>query len=99
MPLKDIYITSSEINEFIQDGFEVVKFAVSAPLLEQMNDVMTSTLDYTKVNPGSYKPHMTIAYVKPNTALAYKRTITPLILKPVNYIFSRPGGETIYFTL
>jgi 2'-5' RNA ligase len=99
LPLKDIYITSSEINEFIQDGFEVVKFAVSAPLLEQMNDVMTSTLDYTKVNPGRYKPHLTISYVKPGTALSYKRTIQPLILKPVNYIFSRPNGETIYFTI
>jgi 2'-5' RNA ligase len=98
LPLKDIFVTSSEINEFNQNGFDVVKFDVSSPLLAQMNDVM-KTLPHKNMNPGSYKPHMTIAYVKPNTAIGYRTVIKPLILKPVNYIFSRPNGETIYFTV
>jgi len=98
LPLDQVYATLSQINSFTGNPeYDVVKFEVSSPLLVEMNTILKTLPNETKF--PSYNPHATISYVKPGLGDKYLRNIKPVSLQPVNYIFSRPDGTKLFFTL
>ena len=92
IPIKHIKCKSKMIDVFPNPLFDVVKFNVEGNYLKQMNKKLTDSVDYTTSHPD-YKPHMTIAYVKPGTGNKYKRGMSnTLLIKPVSYIYSKADG-------
>jgi 2'-5' RNA ligase len=52
------------------DGAEVVKIDLDSPDLHRLNKKIAAALDVTDTHPD-YKPHVTLAYVKPGEAKKY----------------------------
>jgi 2'-5' RNA ligase len=55
---------------FENDEFDVVKVEVISHDLHHLNDLISENCKHTDTHPG-YKPHVTIAYVKPGTGKKY----------------------------
>jgi len=79
-----------------KEGFDVVKFTVESPVLRQLNA-------FTKQFPNEdkypdYKPHMTIAYVKPGS---FTKVVSGMNIQiPIRRICYSPAkGEKSYFDL
>lgn len=79
-----------------KEGFDVVKFSIESPILRQLNaeaQKFPNQNDYP-----DYKPHMTIAYVKPNT---FKETRSGLKIEvPIRQIcYSSSQHQKLYVNL
>jgi 2'-5' RNA ligase len=59
-------IELAPISLFRNEGHDVVKMEVSSPQLRELNRVITASCDCTDSYP-EYKPHVTLAYVRPGT--------------------------------
>lgn len=79
-----------------KEGFDVVKFSVESPILRQLN---TKASRYPNQNDfPDYKPHMTIAYVKPNTFKHPKSGLK--IVVPIKQIcYSSSEKKKLYINL
>jgi len=92
VPIKFIKCKTQTIDIFSNPKFDVVKFNVEGNYLKQMNATLRDKVDYTLSHP-EYKPHMTIAYVKPGTGKKYKKNMSNLlVVTPVSYIYSHADG-------
>jgi hypothetical protein len=63
-----------ECSLFKNDDFDVLKFDILSQDLNDINDLLTTNLDYQNSYDG-YHPHMTVAYLKPGTGEKYVRKI------------------------
>jgi 2'-5' RNA ligase len=95
---KPFIITITGIDKFEnpKEGFDVVKFTVESPVLRQLNA-------YTKQFPNedkypTYRAHMTIAYVKPDS---FTKVVTGMNIQiPIRRICYSPAkGEKSYYDL
>lgn len=91
---KPIQITLGEISLFEQDGYEVVKIEVLSPGLHALNKKISKNLKCTDTFP-TYKPHVTIAYVKPGEgeAMEGKCSLTGKSFVADEVVFSPSKGE------
>lgn len=96
---KDIDISINGIGKFDgDDKFSVVKLNVESPILQEINKEL-SKLPHTTDYPD-YKPHMTVAYVKPGTADKYlsgdyRNKFTNID----KIVYSMTNGEMVQYTL
>jgi len=66
-----IKATLGKIGIFIKKkSYNVLMIEVDSPDLNRLNEILIKNIKHTN-NYGSYKPHVTIAYVKKNKALKY----------------------------
>jgi 2'-5' RNA ligase len=86
------------VGVFENKDFDVVKFNVESGYLHQMN-YMFRSLPYSSDYPD-YKPHITIAYVKPGTGKKYEDSSYKYKLPEVHKIvYSKPNDDKIEFTM
>lgn len=79
-----------------KEGFDVVKFSVESPILRQLN---AEAQKYPNQNDfPNYSPHLTIAYVKPNTFGEEVKNLRINI--PIHQMcYSSAKKEKMYFNL
>ena len=81
---------------FENKDFDVVKFNIKSDYLHQMNS-MFKELPHTSDYPD-YKPHVTIAYVKPGTGQKYKDESVNYDLPTVTkMVYSKCNDEKVIF--
>lgn len=94
LPVKQIEV--KELEFFKGDTNDVVKFKVDYSFLHKNNRTLKK-FPHTSVYP-TYKPHMTVAYVKKGKGEEYKQTIANAlqkILKPSHFIYSKANGKEV----
>lgn len=91
---KPIQITLGKISLFEQDGYEVVKIEVVSPGLHALNKKISKGLKCTDTFPV-YKPHVTVAYVKPGEgeAMEGKCSLTGKSFVADEVVFCPSKGE------
>ena len=83
--LYPIEVPITNIDIFEQDDYDVVKYNIDVNEdLQKFRDIFEKNFPNTQTFPD-FKPHMTIAYVKPGTGKKYKRRLQ----KPFNVIFDK----------
>jgi len=88
----DIKVISK--NCFFNKDYDVLKLDISSEKLNQLNK-LGKTLPHTDTYP-TYKPHMTIAYLKKGEGSKYvNETYTLDINKIDKIVYSKPNGEKI----
>lgn len=96
---KDINISINGIGKFDgDDKFSVVKLNVDSPILHEINKELKK-LPHTSDYPD-YKPHMTIAYVRPGSADKYlsgdyRNKFTNID----KIVYSMTNGEKVQYSL
>lgn len=80
---------------FQNEKFDVLKLDAEAPFLHEINDKL-SKLPHTTDFPN-YRPHCTIAYLKPGTGKKYADLFKGRIYEvfPTRVIYSKPDGTKI----
>lgn len=94
LPVKQIDV--KKIGMFKGDTNDVLKFEVDYSFLHKNNKTLKK-FPHTSTFP-TYKPHMTIAYLKKGKAEDYLQTLpTNLqkVLKPSHFIYSKANGKEI----
>lgn len=79
----------------IPDKYDVVKIEVNGEALRKLNKEVSAALEHTDTHPD-YKPHVTIAYVKPGLGAKYAAQLNDLCGKPIVFdrlIFSNKKRE------
>lgn len=90
----DVIISCSKIECFQNKDFDVVKLTMDSPILHTINKELRN-LDHIDSYPD-YKPHATIAFLKPGMGSKYCHTIEPIIIKGIsNLIYSKTSGDEI----
>lgn len=91
-----ITLTGIDTFQNKEEGFDVVKFSVESPILRQLN---TKASRYPNQNDfPNYSPHMTIAYVKPDTFKDKKSGLK--IVVPIRQIcYSSSEKKKLYINL
>lgn len=83
--IKDLTIFSSSNNIY-----DVLKFDVMSDNLYGINISLKNMLPHTE-SEFSYKPHMTVAYIKAGRGVKYVKTLDkPIILKAKRIVYSKP---------
>lgn len=86
------------IGIFENKEFDVVKFNIESEYLHKVNSMFKS-LPHTSDYPD-YRPHVTIAYVKPGTGQKYKNESFQRDLPKVNKIvYSKPNDDRIEYQI
>ncbi len=81
-------------NCFFNKDYDVLKLDISSDKLNQLNK-LGKTLPHTDTYP-TYKPHMTIAYLKKGEGSKYvEETYSFKINKIDKIVYSKPNGEKI----
>lgn len=96
-----IDIEVSSISVFENDDFDVVKYEViPTQELVHINNRIKEEFPYTSDFPD-YKPHITIAYLKPGMGKKYKKDFeSPVLLSSLDeVIYSKPNGEKVKINL
>jgi len=87
--MKPITVEISEIDVFENEEYDVVKYNV--PVTEELKkyrEMFLNSFENTQTFHG-YKPHITIAYVKPGTGKKYKKILDqPLKIKLTKGVYS-----------
>lgn len=94
LPVKQIEV--KELEFFKGDTNDVVKFKVDYSFLHKNNRTLKK-FPHTSMYP-TYKPHMTVAYVKKGKGEEYKQRIANAlqkILKPSHFIYSKANGKEV----
>lgn len=91
--LDTVNVKFSNISLFKPGNYEVLKFEAKSPLLTKINKELVK-LPYTSDFPD-YKPHMTVAYLKPGTGDKYVKEIGGLSFSetPTGCYYSQAGGK------
>jgi len=63
-------VTLGKISKFESDDYDVLKIDIESPELHELNAFIAGNFEVTDTHP-EYKPHATIAYVKPGTGDEY----------------------------
>lgn len=80
---------------FENEKYDVLKCSVKSKDLHRMNKQATELLDYTSDYPD-YKPHLTIAYLKPGTGKKYTKIKDDIFNKEIEtglFIFSNKDSK------
>jgi len=92
-----IAVTAGKVSVFKGDQYDVVKIDVDSPDLHKLNKKIADSVKHTDTHP-EYKPHITLAYVKPGLGAKYAGAAT-LEGKEITFdklIFSgKDGKETV----
>lgn len=78
---------------FQNEKFDVLKFDVDCDVLHKVNKELCK-LPHTTEYPN-YKPHVTIAYLKPGLGKKYLNGSKDLYAKPIGIEYSLPDGSKI----
>jgi 2'-5' RNA ligase len=85
--IRPITLTINEIGVFENPDFDVVKFNV--PVVEALKEYRNTFLQFpNKQDFPEYKPHMTIAYIKPGEGKKYAKKIEPFEVTYKRAIYS-----------
>lgn len=88
-------IECTGISLFKKDEYEVVKFEIESDMLRKLNSLIQELFPYKSDYPD-YKPHSTIAYVKPGEGEKYEEKFKETIKKKIDYwIYSKADGKKI----
>jgi tRNA nucleotidyltransferase/poly(A) polymerase len=93
IPVEPIKVGISGISIFSNPEFDVVKFDVESPILNQANKIM-SDLPNTNTFP-EYHPHITIAYVKKGTGHKYVKPFEKQRMLIGNKLVYSFAGKTV----
>lgn len=92
-PALDEMVILKGITAFENDDYDVLKFDAEAPSLREANKKLS---EYPNSNSfPDYKPHVTIAYLKPGKANGYIekfKDIKDIEVEPEKVVYSRPNG-------
>lgn len=95
---QEIEISLTEINLFENEEYDVVKINIESVDLHFLNKELRK-LPHTSSFPD-YKPHMTIAYVKPGTGKKYVEKFEKQLFYKFNRIeYSMADGTKKYFEI
>jgi 2'-5' RNA ligase len=78
VPLKSIRYKITELDCFSNDKNDVLKFTVESDDLKKLNKIISNKYKNTQNFP-SYKPHITVAYLKVGRGEKYKKMKSSLI--------------------
>ena len=83
------------IGMFNNEKYDVLKYNIVSESLTEANHAMMSSFEVVNDYPDDYKPHATIAYLKPGKGKKYCRPMFDKLLrmKPKGYIWSNTDGE------
>lgn len=83
------------VSVFENEEFDVLKFDVEQSNLQLVNQELSS-FPHTNLY-GEYKPHMTIAYMKPGTGKNYIQKLcwAKFLMTPNKIVYSKPDGTKI----
>lgn len=93
-PLKDYNVMLSDVSMFENDEYDVLKCSVICPNLFETNKRISEKFElHTEFT--TYKPHITIAYVKKGTCKKFLRQIVTkqVFLKPVEFVWGWFDGD------
>jgi len=95
-PTLDEVIILKGVTAFENDDCDVLKFDAESPALRDANKKLS---EYPNSNSfPDYKPHVTIAYLKPGTAKKYIemfKDIKDIEVEPEKIVYSRPNGTRL----
>ena len=94
----EILLKNITMFENVENKYDVLKFDVKCPKLNELNKVMTDNFDYTSDFPD-YHPHTTIAYVKTGTGKKYVSKKEDLSVLCDNFFYSTKDNKTTYFKI
>lgn len=93
-----IFATLTNISFFESEEYDVLKFDVDSPELEELNSVLSKLPN--KNDFPDYHPHMTLAYLKKGTAKKYAKTLkNPITLSSAKFKYTCPPDKKSTFTL
>lgn len=94
-PALDTPIVLRNISLFENEEFDVLKFEADGPILFEINRKLVA-LPHTNNFP-EYKPHATIAYLKPGTGKKYAKQFTGIniTVTPNKIVYSKPDGSRV----
>ena len=99
--LSSINYIIGNLSLFENDKFDVLKFDIESKDLHTLNKELCDKLEYTN-KYTDYKPHITIAYLRPGTGGKYLRNTSNCLGKKFisnKYIFSDKLSNKIVFTV
>lgn len=87
------------VSIFESKDYDVLKFDVESPDLRALNKIMTENFEYTN-NFHEFHPHITIAYLKKNTAQKYIKEFKSgsVILDGEKFVYSNTDGSKIIWS-
>ena len=96
---RPISIKLTKIDIFSTKMFDVVKFDVQSKMLNKLNEIVRQNFEYTETHKD-YKPHVTIAYVKPGEGEKYVSNLKmPILTSSSIFMYSYPGGKKETFNV
>jgi len=94
----DIKITCTNLECFQNKEFDVIKLTIDSPKLHEINSALKK-VKHTDSYP-TYKPHATIAFLKPGMGPKYCRSIKPIIIDDIhNITYSKTSGDDIIINM
>jgi len=89
----------NNISLFENKDYDVLKFDVDSPDLNELNSVLRENFPYKNDHP-EYHPHMTIAYVKPGTGKKYIKDLKKrAVFESDTFSYSYPPNKKLKFKL
>lgn len=79
-------------------GYDVVKIEVHSPVLHQLNKAIAEGVESTDTHP-TYRPHVTIAYVKPGLGKQYETSKLMREVFTANHVLFSPKSRTDYVVM
>ena len=96
---KPISVKLTKIDIFSTKTFDVIKFDVASKALNKLNEIVRQNFEYTETHKD-YKPHVTIAYVKPGKGEKYiSKLKMPIFTASSTFIYSYAGGRKETFNV
>jgi hypothetical protein len=94
-PALDTPIVLRNVSLFENPDFDVLKFEADGPILFEINRRLTA-LPHTTDFP-EYKPHATIAYLKPGAGKKYVKAFAGIncTCDPMKIVYSKPDGSRV----
>jgi len=93
-----IDVTYGGVSKFVSDNYDVIKIDIISEKLHELNSLIRNNFE-VKTSFPDYQPHMTVAYVKPNSCdfllnpsnLAVEDTFTSIVWSHIdNYKLNIP---------
>lgn len=95
--INDLDLNLTKIDSFNSEKYDVLKFNIVSKELTKLNKLIKSSVPFTS-KYDEYNPHMTIAYLKPGTAVNYcSKSSKNIKLKASRYSYSLANGMKYTF--
>jgi 2'-5' RNA ligase len=101
LELTSVEYQLEKLSLFENDNYDVLKCSVKSKDLRKLNKQVTKLLDYTNDYPD-YKPHLTVAYLKPGTGKKYvdmESKAFKTVETSNKFIFSNKDSEKVFWTI